>query len=218
MSVCISDPYRDTKMSSFLKPLVGIMAQPGTPLDTLWLAPRVSLLVKKHMTFNGVFGGLYETVRVHLTQMVLLDLVGFLEPHVLRSDPETYIWLIATLQILPKRRLTASGGIFTVENGLVNDTMWNTGLVACGTSAARRSGCSCGAPAMKGTMRILKQSWTNRFVDVLSVAAGQMLSSCSQIRPLMIQDIKRLLPGARSTRGGRSRATTSSMRSITTAQ
>ena len=26
--------------------------------------------------------------------------------------------------------LTASGGIFTVENGLVNDTMWNTGLVA----------------------------------------------------------------------------------------
>jgi hypothetical protein len=218
MSVCKSDPYRDPKISSLLKPLVGIMAQPGTPLDTLWLAPRVSLLVKKHMTFNGVFGGLYETVRVHLTQMVLLDLVGFLEPHVLRSDPETYTWLIATLQILPKRRLTASGGIFTVENGLLNDTMWNTGLVACGTSAARRSGCSCGAPAMKGTMRILKQSWTNRFVDVLSVAAGQMLSSCSQIRPLMIQDIKRLLPGARSTRGGRSRATTSSMRSITTAQ
>ena len=67
---------------------------------------------------------------MHLTQMVLLDLVGFLEPHVLRSDPETYTWLIATLQILPKRRLTASGGIFTVENGLVNDTMWNTGLVA----------------------------------------------------------------------------------------
>ena len=82
------------------------------------------------MTFNGVLGGLYETVRVHLTQMVLLDLVGFLEPHVLRSDPETYTWLIATLQILPERRLTASGGIFTVENGLVNDTMWNTGLVA----------------------------------------------------------------------------------------
>jgi hypothetical protein len=130
MSVCISDPYRDTKMSSFLKPLVGIMAQPGTPLDTLWLAPRVSLLVKKHMTFNGVFGGSYETLFVTLTQIVLLDLVGFLEPHVLRSDPETYIWLIATLQILPKRRLTASGGIFTVENGLVNDTMWNTGLVA----------------------------------------------------------------------------------------
>ena len=106
------------------------MAQPGTPLDTLWLAPRVSLLVKKHMTFNGVFGGSYETLFVTLTQIVLLDLVGFLEPHVLRSDPETYIWLIATLQILPKRRLTASGGIFTVENGLVNDTMWNTGLVA----------------------------------------------------------------------------------------
>ena len=133
-SVCKSDPHRDAKISSFLRPLVGIMAQPGTPLDTLWLAPRVSLLVKKHMKFNGFFGGSYETrcFGVHRTQIVLLDLVGFLEPHVLRSDPETYTWLKNTLQILPKTRLTASGGIFTVENGLVDDddTMWNTGLVA----------------------------------------------------------------------------------------
>ena len=129
-SVCESDPHRDAKISSFLRPLVGIMAQPGTPLDTLWLAPRVSLLVKKHMKFNGFFGGNYETKCVHRTQIVLLDLVGFLEPHVLRSDPETYTWLKNTLQILPKTRLTASG--VTVENGLVDDddTMWNTGLVA----------------------------------------------------------------------------------------
>eukprot|EP00964_Phaeocystis_antarctica_P138542 scaffold103210_cov61-Phaeocystis_antarctica.AAC.2 len=221
-SVCKSDPHRDAKISSFLRPLVGIMAQPGTPLDTLWLAPRVSLLVKKHMKFNGFFGGSYETrcFGVHRTQIVLLDLVGFLEPHVLRSDPETYTWLKNTLQILPKTRLTASGGIFTVENGLVNDTMWNTGLVAWNERCeAQRLPCSCGAPAMKGTMRISKQSWTNRFVDVLSVAVGQMLSSCSQIRPPILNHWARLLPGARAmTRGGRSRATTSSMRSITTAQ
>ena len=132
-SVCKGDPDRDAKVTSFLRPLVGIMAQPGTPLDTLWLAPRVSLLVKKHMKFNGVFGGSYETGCVHRTQIVLLDLVGFLEPHVLRSDPETYTWLMNTLQIRPKTRLTTSGGVlYTVENGVVNpnDTMWNTGLVA----------------------------------------------------------------------------------------
>ena len=129
-SVCESDPHRDAKISSFLRPLVGIMAQPGTPLDTLWLAPRVSLLVKKHMKFNGVLGGNYETSCVHRTQIALLDLVGFLEPHVLRSDPDTYTWLMNTLQIRPKTRLTSSGGVFTVENGVVNDTMWNTGLVA----------------------------------------------------------------------------------------
>ena len=130
MSVCRKDPNRNAKISRFLRPLVGIMAQPGTPLDTHWLAPRVFLLVKKHMNVNGFCGESYELQCVHETQIALIDLLGFLEPHVLRSDPETFKWLIATLQDMPKTRVTASGEASTVENFQVNDTMWNTGLAA----------------------------------------------------------------------------------------
>ena len=130
MSVCRKDPNRNAKISRFLRPLVGIMAQPGTPLDTHWLAPRVFLLVKKHMNVNGFCGESYELQCVQETQIALIDLLGFLEPHVLRSDPETFKWLIATLQDMPKTRVTASGEASTVENFQVNDTMWNTGLAA----------------------------------------------------------------------------------------
>ena len=102
-SVPQNDLYRDAKMSGFLRPLVGIMAQPSTPLDTLWLAPRVFLLVKKHMDVNGVWCRSYEALELRKTRLALLDLLGFLEPHVLRSDPETFKWLVRTLQILPTR-------------------------------------------------------------------------------------------------------------------
>ena len=131
-SVCKNDPYSDAKISSFLRPLVGIMAQPGTPLDTLWLAPRVFLLVKKHMEVNGVWLSTNEAIRVRKTRLALLDLLGFLEPHVLRSDPVTFKWLIRTLQSLPKTRLTATGGVIKVENPLNgrSETMWNAGLAA----------------------------------------------------------------------------------------
>jgi hypothetical protein len=131
-SVCENDPYRDEKISSFMRPLVGIMAQPGTPLDTLWLAPRVFLLVKKHMEVNGVWLSTNEAIRVRKTRLALLDLLGFLEPHVLRSDPVTFKWLIRTLQSLPKTRLTATGGVIKVENPLNgrSETMWNAGLAA----------------------------------------------------------------------------------------
>ena len=49
------------------------------------------------------------------TRLALLDLLGFLEPHVLRSDPVTFKWLVRTLQSVPKMRLTASGGVIQVE-------------------------------------------------------------------------------------------------------
>ena len=132
MSVCRKDPNRNAKISRFLRPLVGIMAQPGTPLDTLWLAPRVFLLVKKHMEVNGVWLSTNEAIRVRKTRLALLDLLGFLEPHVLRSDPVTFKWLIRTLQSLPKTRLTATGGVIKVENPLNgrSETMWNAGLAA----------------------------------------------------------------------------------------
>ena len=109
------------------------MAQPGTPLDTLWLAPRVFLLVKKHMDVEGVWCSRNEALQVRKTRLALLDLLGFLEPHVLRSDPETFKWLVRTLQILPKTRLTASGGVIKVKNplnGHRSETMWNAGLAA----------------------------------------------------------------------------------------
>ena len=66
------------------------------------------------------------------TRFALLDLLGFLEPHVLRSDPVTFKWLIRTLQSLPKTRLTATGGVIKVENPLNgrSETMWNAGLAA----------------------------------------------------------------------------------------
>ena len=102
-------------------------------MDTLWLAPRVFLLVKKHMDVNGVWCTSYENLHVRKTRIVLLDLLGFLEPHVLRSDPETFKWLVRTLQILPKTRLTASGGAIKVKNplnGHRSETMWNAGLAA----------------------------------------------------------------------------------------
>ena len=50
-----------------------------------------------------------------------------------RSDPEAFKWLVRTLQILPKTRLTASGGVMKVENplnGHRSETMWNAGLAA----------------------------------------------------------------------------------------
>ena len=109
------------------------MAQPGTPLDTLWLAPRVFLLVKKHMDVEGVWCSRNEALQVRKTRLALLDLLGFLEPHVLRSDPETFKWLVRTLQSVPKMRLTASGGVIKVEtplNGHGSETMWNAGLAA----------------------------------------------------------------------------------------
>ena len=124
-SVSQGDPDRDGKISSFLRPLVGIIAQPGTPLNTSWLAPRVFLLVKKHMNVNGTFGHSYDSV-LRQTRNVLLDLLGLLEPHVLRSDPEIFKWLQYTLQRLPKSRVTASGQEITGWN----DSMWNVGLVA----------------------------------------------------------------------------------------
>ena len=199
------------------------MAQPGTPLDTLWLAPRVFLLVKKHMDVEGVWCSRNEALQVRKTRLALLDLLGFLEPHVLRSDPVTFKWLVRTLQSVPKMRLTASGGVIKVEtplNGHGSETMWNAGLAAWNErcEAQRLQLRSSGAEGHDVTLEAIVD---NRFADVLSAAAGQMLSSCSQIRPLMICSwaiaCGCLLPGAMA-RGGRSRATKSTTRSTTTAQ
>ena len=91
------------------------------------------LLVKKHMDVEGVWCSRNEALQVRKTRLALLDLLGFLEPHVLRSDPETFKWLVRTLQILPKTRLTASGGAIKVKNplnGHRSETMWNAGLAA----------------------------------------------------------------------------------------
>ena len=60
----------------------------------------------------------------------MLDLLGFLEPQVLRSDRATFKWLVATLQGTVKPRVASGGGIFTIEDGELNDCMWNTGLAA----------------------------------------------------------------------------------------
>ena len=214
--VRITDPDSDTMISGFLRPLVGIMAQPGTPLDTLWLAPRVFLLVKKHMDVNGVWCSSYEALNVRKTRLALIDLLGFLEPHVLRSDPETFKWLVRTLQYLRKTGLTASGGFINFENplnGHGSETMWNAGLDAwherC--EAQRLQLRSSGAEGHEVTLEAIVD-------NVLSVAAGQMLSTCSQIRPLMIYSWARLLPAGAMARGGRSRATKSTTRSIMTAQ
>ena len=154
------------------------------------------------------------------TRLALLDLLGFLEPHVLRSDPETFKWLVRALQILPKTRLTASGGVINFENplnGHDSETMWNAGLAAWNErcEAQRLQLRSSGAEGHDVTLEAIVD---NRFADVLSAAAGQMLSSCSQIRPLMMHTWATLLPAGAMARGGRSRATKSTTRSIMTAQ
>ena len=91
------------------------------------------LLVKKHMDVEGVWCSRNEALQVRKTRLALLDLLGFLEPHVLRSDPVTFKWLVRTLQSVPKTRVSASGGVIKVENplnGHGSETMWNAGLAA----------------------------------------------------------------------------------------
>ena len=67
--------------------LITMMARPGTPLDASWLAARLIPRVAKH-----AMGTCKNNTRT--TQLVgMVELLGQLEPHVLRDNPEINAWL-----------------------------------------------------------------------------------------------------------------------------
>ena len=173
------------------------------------------------MDVEGVWCSRNEALQVRKTRLALLDLLGFLEPHVLRSDPVTFKWLVRTLQSVPKMRLTASGGVIQVEtplNGHGRETMWNAGLAAWNEhcEALRLQLRSSGAEGHGVTLEaILDKQIRGCFVSCGWSSAEQLRPDQTDERPTH----DRPRPWNSSVDAWcRSRATTSSTRSIMTAQ
>ncbi len=99
MRVGPDEPQRDNRVSTICIQLIGLMTQPGTPLDASWLAACVFPLVEMHIENRGV----------HVAnRMVLVSLLCFLEPSVLRSNPKTFEWVRTTLKASRSRDLAVS--------------------------------------------------------------------------------------------------------------
>ena len=92
MRVGPDDPQRDDKISGFIGQLCALMMQPGTPLDASWLAACVFPLVKMLMAIG--------TSRDRKTHCALVALLCFLEPAVLRSQPDIFRGLRWSLGIM----------------------------------------------------------------------------------------------------------------------
>ena len=122
MAVCACDRRRDIKLYKLVRSLVRIMMQPGTPLNASWLAPRVVPIVKKHMDINGDMGAGYEDKYLRRARMSMINLLGYLEPHMLPRDIET--WLHRSLKHMFRREFTGEGWVNSSE------TLWNAGLKA----------------------------------------------------------------------------------------
>ena len=115
MRVGPDDPQRDDKISGFIGQLCALMMQPGTPLDASWLAACVFPLVKMLMAIG--------TRRDRKTHFALVALLCFLEPAVLRSQPDTFHWLRF---ILCTSAVARPGDQVTVESAFtVGQRAWN---------------------------------------------------------------------------------------------
>lgn len=124
MAVCACDRRRDIKLYKLVRSLIRIMMQPDTPLNASWLALRVVPLVKKHMDINGDVGAGYEDKYLRRSRLGLIDLLGYLEPQMLRRDIETFGWLHRSLKRIYRREY--AGGVWVDSS----ETMWNAGLKA----------------------------------------------------------------------------------------
>ena len=122
MRVGSDDPERDMKVAEFVEQLSRLMTQPNTQLDASWLAACVFPLVELHMAIenrgNRPFG------RHQYTRARLVTLLGFLEPSVLRSHPETFEWLRTTMKMCRFRHPT------DLWAHKPNETVWSVGLAA----------------------------------------------------------------------------------------
>jgi hypothetical protein len=96
MGVCPDHPQYDWLSGLVFHGLVRLMAPAGTPLTASWLAARVFPLANNHL-------GLIAPSR-NRKNVGLIRLLGYVEPHVLRSHRETFPWLKGALQI-PLSRL-----------------------------------------------------------------------------------------------------------------
>ena len=115
MRVGPDDPQRDDKISGFIGQLCALMMQPGTPLDASWLAACVFPLVKMLIAI--------VTRRDPKTRIGLVVLLCFLEPAVLRSQPDTFHWLRF---ILCTSAVARPGDQVTVESAFtVGQRAWN---------------------------------------------------------------------------------------------
>ena len=113
MRVGPDDPNRDKRVATFGNQLIVLMTQPGTPLDASWLAACVFPLVEMHMTIEN--RSFHQS-----TGKMLVTLLCYLEPPVLRSHPEIFEWVRMTLQA--SRRC--------VDGVWAPTTVWSAGLKA----------------------------------------------------------------------------------------
>ena len=115
-SICFNPdhPHHDFRMSGVFRALFLLMAQPGTQLNSSWLAARVLPLVKEHWMDKTPTR---ETMWLHL-------LLYYIDPHVLRSHGEIFEWLKMSLQKIRARVFTETGFVYT------NESRWAAGLRA----------------------------------------------------------------------------------------
>ena len=113
-------PNHDFRMAWVFQALFLLMAQPGTQLNSSWLAARVLPLVKEHWM---------DKTRTQKTTWLHL-LLYYIDPHVLRSHGEIFEWLKMSLQKMRARVFT--GPALNGANGWVytNESRWAAGLRA----------------------------------------------------------------------------------------
>ena len=109
-------PDHDFRMAWVFRALFLLMAQPGTQLNSSWLAARVLPLVKEHMDNTWT-----------LKKPKLLKLLYYIDPHVLRSHREIFEWLKMSLQKMKARVFTEPRGS---EFVYTNESRWAAGLRA----------------------------------------------------------------------------------------
>ena len=122
MRVGSDDPERDMKVAEFVEQLSRLMTQPNAPLDASWLAACVFPLVELHMAIENRGNRPFD--RHQYTRARLVTLLGFLEPSVLRSHPETFEWLRTTMKMCRFRHPT------DLWAHKPNETVWSVGLAA----------------------------------------------------------------------------------------
>ena len=79
---------RNGKTSRCCTQLLTMMAHPGTPLDSLWLAARVTPYMEKYILDIVICDRLKNSRRIGM-----VELLSHLEPHVLRDYPVILEWL-----------------------------------------------------------------------------------------------------------------------------
>jgi len=114
--VCFPPGHRmaEFKMSLIFRCLFLLMAQPGTQLNSSWLAARVLPLVKEHWMDKT---STRTTPWLHL-------LLYYIDPHVLRSHGEIFEWLKMSLQKLKALVFIEPDWVYT------NESRWAAGLRA----------------------------------------------------------------------------------------